>query len=147
MPPPLCSILPSSSLFTSLVYSLWRGAPYPDPLAAFGSQGSGREGSLLKKGGGRGNQGPKQETAFPTECDEESEMGGSDLGAVGEGSGEESTSWHGERHPRERRFRVAHRWLEPLRSLETDWKKGGRHIQQLILDIDAHLPNGNLIAL
>ena len=78
--------------------------------------------------------------------DEESLMGGSELGAVGKGSDEESTSSHGERRPRARRVRVAHRWLEPLRSLETDWKKGGQHIQ-LLLDIDAHLPNGKLIAL
>ena len=73
-------------------------------------------------------------------------MEGSELGAVGEGSGEESTSPHGERRPRARRVWVAHMWLDPLRSLETDWRKGGRHIQ-LLLYIDAHLPNGNLIAL
>ena len=36
--------------------------------------------------------------------------------------------------------------VRPQRNLETGWKKGGRHVQ-LLLDIDAHLPNGNLIAL
>ena len=73
-------------------------------------------------------------------------MGDSDLGAAEEWSGEESTASHGERRPRARRIRVAHRWLDPLRSLDTDWRKGGRHVQ-LLLDIDAHLPNGNLIVL
>ena len=80
------------------------------------------------------------------DSDAESKKGGSDLGAVGEGSGKEFTLPHGERRPRARRIRVAHRWLDPLRSLETDWRKGGRHVQ-LLLDIDAHLLNGNLIAL
>ena len=63
------------------------------------------------------------------DSDEESEMGDSDLGAAGEGSGEESTPSHGERRPRARRMRVAERWLGHLRSLETDWRKVGRHVQ------------------
>ena len=80
------------------------------------------------------------------DSDVESDSGDSELGAVGEGSGEESTPLSGERRPRARRIRVAHRWLGPHRDLENDWKRGGRQIQ-LLLDIDARLPNVSLIAL
>ena len=78
------------------------------------------------------------------DSNEESEMGDSDLGAAREGSGEEFTPLHGERRPRARPIRVAHRWLDPLRSLETDWKKGVGTYNFYWM---SHLPNGHLIAL
>ena len=83
---------------------------------------------------------------FPMDRDVESDSGEFELGAVGEGAGEESTPLSGERRPRARRVRVAHKWLEPHRDLENDCKKGVQQIQ-LLLDIDARLPNGGLIAL
>ena len=82
----------------------------------------------------------------PIVSDVESDSGDSDLGAVGKWPGDDSTTLSGERRPRMRRVRVAHRWLDPHRDLENDWKRRGRQIQ-LLLDIDARLPNGNLIAL
>lgn len=70
----------------------------------------------------------------------------SEFGVAGSESSDEPTPQSGERNPRPRRVRVARRWMDPLRNLENDWKKGGRHIQ-LLLNIDARLPNGSFLAL
>ena len=75
-----------------------------------------------------------------------SELGDSGVESAGEWSGEKPSTSSGERRLRARQVRVARRWLDPHRNLENYWKKGGRHIQ-LLLDIDARLPNGGLIAL
>ena len=103
-------------------------------------------GSSLQKDSARGNHFPRQETAPPMDFDIGSELGDSGVESAGEGSGEEPSTSSGERRLRARRVRVARRWLDPHSNLENDWRKRGRHIQ-LLLDIDARLPNGGLIAL
>ena len=60
----------------------------------------------------------------PMDSDVESDSGDSELGAVGEGSGEESTPLSGERRPRARRVRVAHRCLEPIGTCKMTGKEG-----------------------
>ena len=75
-----------------------------------------------------------------------SELGDSGVESAREGSGEEPSTLSGERQLRTRRVRVARRWIDLHRNLENDWRKGGRQIP-ILLDTDAHLSNGNLIAL
>ncbi len=117
-----------------------------DPWASLGGQGSERRVSSLEGEGACGNRFSKQETAPPMDRNLESEKGGLDEGADSEESGEEPPPASGERRPRARKVRVADRWFDPRNGLENSGKKGSRSMQ-LFLDIDASLPNGNLIAL
>ncbi len=62
------------------------------------------------------------------------------------GSSVENPRLAGEHRKRPRHIRVADRWINPLNGLANEWMNGGRQMQ-LLLDIDASLPNGTLVAL